>query len=51
MATERLVDALWGGRPPVTAVKAMQVYGARRRGGLVTALSSRWPAFAPIGRD
>jgi DNA-binding SARP family transcriptional activator len=31
MATERLVDALWGERPPATAVKALQVYVSQLR--------------------
>ncbi len=31
MATERLVDALWGERPPATAVKALQVHVSQLR--------------------
>ena len=31
MSTERLVDALWGEKPPVTAVKALQVYISQLR--------------------
>ena len=31
IATERLVDALWGERPPATAVKALQVYVSQLR--------------------
>jgi DNA-binding SARP family transcriptional activator len=31
MATERLVDALWGEKPPATAVKALQVYVSQLR--------------------
>jgi predicted ATPase/DNA-binding SARP family transcriptional activator len=31
MATERLVDALWGEKPPATSVKALQVYVSQLR--------------------
>jgi len=31
MPTERLVDALWGERPPATAVKALQVHVSQLR--------------------
>src|SRR6478735_2986752 len=31
MATERLVDALWGEKPPATSVKALQVYISQLR--------------------
>ena len=31
MSTERLVDALWGEKPPATAVKALQVYVSQLR--------------------
>src|SRR6476661_10323932 len=31
MPTERLVDALWGEKPPATAVKALQVYISQLR--------------------
>ena len=31
MSTERLVDALWGERPPATAVKALQVHVSQLR--------------------
>ena len=34
MSTERLVDALWGEKPPATAVKALQVYVSQLRKAL-----------------
>ena len=34
LSTERLVDALWGERPPATAVKALQVYVSQLRKAL-----------------
>src|SRR5262249_53993534 len=34
LPTERLVDALWGERPPATAVKALQVYVSQLRKAL-----------------
>ena len=31
VSTDRLIDALWGGSPPVTAAKTIQVYVSRLR--------------------
>ena len=34
VSTDRLIDEVWGGRPPATAVKSVQVYVARLRRAL-----------------
>ena len=51
VATERLIDELWGESPPATAVKSVQVYVSRLRkqlgdGRLVT----RSPGYVAAGR-
>jgi DNA-binding SARP family transcriptional activator len=46
VARERLIDELWGARPPATAVKSVQVYVSRLRKLLPTgALETRAPGY------
>jgi DNA-binding SARP family transcriptional activator len=51
MATERLVDALWGEKPPATSVKALQVYVSQLRKVLGEGVVETRPlGYVPSGR-
>ena len=55
VSTERLVDELWGARPPARAVHTVQVFVSRLRGALAAAasrLSTRPPGYLlELGAD
>jgi predicted ATPase/DNA-binding SARP family transcriptional activator len=42
LGTERLIDELWGERPPATAAKALRVHVSRLRGALSAGSGERW---------
>src|SRR5439155_19036766 len=45
VASERLIDELWGERPPATAAKTLRVYVSRLRKQLGDRLQSRPPGY------
>ena len=52
VATDRLVDELWGERPPKTAVKTVHVYVSRLRKRLgADAIVTRPPGYALSAAD
>src|SRR5262245_20270871 len=44
VSTERLIDDLWGERPPATAVKTVQVYVSQLRKAIGDGVLDRGPA-------